>query len=467
VGDGSNLTTKLRRTTSQHLVLRVPCCGVRVPARARAAAYAFLPAPVLLRAVWMKTMVAPALRVAVAASLLAALFGGPTSASAAPSTILSPAPAGYPRMTMMATPNGSSVALASFERPEGSTRRIVVYGRTTVVPEVFAQLGVAAEVPNATPDVDLANGYLLQLPNGTLLCAFRHHDGNGASRVFRIQVSASHDYGVTWALLSTVAQGPIGVWEPYLFRLTTDDNSTVRVAYSAELTNGGEQDVVVQVSGDGGATWGAVSSRIHTPGSRNGMPAIIELLDHSLLAVFEGFWTGVWGDFTVNSARSFDGGTTWPEREMIHAPNSSSSPGGSSFDAGSPQAALCPVTGKIVVVYMSNEPTNVSTADSAVSSWPDGAHAAVQSAHLNYTNVTAPLDWSLSPPAVIPTETPTIYWPSFFLDPDSPLGEGEGDEEGEEGARRRRRLQVNYAMRIAYQGADGSAAVTDATVCID
>lgn len=440
--------------------------------------------------------------VAIATALAAATPLSSATRTTADSTVVSPAPAGYPRLAMI---NNGTQAVGVVEKPDAQYRRLVFIVRTSIDPEAWAENTTIVEYP-ATPDVDLANGYMYQMPNGTLLCAYRHHDGNGANRVYRIATSMSDDFGLTWRLGGVISAGPVGVWEPMLYKWSGDASpDTVHVTYSAEITNGGEQDVVIQDSYDGGLTWGPVSARVHTQYSRNGMPGVSELRDHSLLMVHEGFQNAPnasnpnrWGHFTVNSARSFDGGKTWPQQQVIFdpcagsdtTPSSSSSAALSSsssaalsssssaavgyppcngtvswWDAGSPQVGVCAHTGKIAVVFMSNVPTSSSPPSTSGAAWPDGASIFAISAHLNYTaNVSAPIDWSQGHPGVVPTEPDAnqAYWPSMLLDPQVFSG-GNKQQEQEH-------ADVSagiYDLRVVYQGGDGSAQVTTSTLCID
>lgn len=373
------------------------------------------------------------------------------------STIVSQKPANYPRLMVI---NNVSMAVGTVQKPRpGGLQEQVFVVRTSSSPEVWEDRGVIASAQVAPGGyLDLNNGYVFQMPNGTLLCAYRNHNGTNSDKVYRIQVSKSDDFGASWSFLSTIVEGPIGMWEPFLYRSSWDSSNpeAVHVAYSQELTNGGQQDIVIQDSADGGATWSAVTGRIHTDGSRNGMPGIIEIAaDRSLVAVFEGFWNNAqWGHFTVNSARSFDGGLTWPQRSTVHVPA-----GGNSsvwWDAGSPQIGLCPQNGRVAVVYMSNELTT-SSSEAPRLSWPDGAHLAVVTAYVSAANVSAPIDWAANgPPVTVPIITPTAFWPSLLLDtmPFASLSPKSLRSSGEA-----------PSLRVVYQAGDGSGAMVDASLC--
>jgi hypothetical protein len=298
--------------------------------------------------------------------------------------------------------------------------------------------GPPSVIATAPAADDLANGHLLALPNGTLLCAFRHHFAlPTGGTVYTLQLAASHDAGASWGAPTLITSGATGVWEPFLL-LTP---SALRVAYSAELTNGGEQDVVLRSSSDGGGAWGPVDSVLHTPGSRNGMPGLAVLRDGSLLLVCEGFWGARgWGAFTVNSARSLDGGRSWVQRQVAHAPPAPA-------NAGSPQLALCRNSTLACAVFMSSEAAAAAAAAAAGgassgSAWPDGAHAALLCAAVG--EGAAPINWTAArPPVRVPTATATVYWPSFLAE----SGGGGG------------------SARVAYQGSDGAAYLSDAAAC--
>lgn len=329
-------------------------------------------------------------------------------AASSGSTQLAASPAFYPRVALL--PNGTAVASVATPLANGG-KAISLCVRQTVEGgnETWVSGGVIVQDLNATADPDLDNGFLFATAT-TLLCAYRHHTGVGSARVYRIQVSQCvlATGCTTWSLLSTVSAGPTGVWEPFLFAA----RGQLHVVYSAELTNGGEQDVVQQDSTDGGATWSAVSARVHTAGSRNGMPGVAALPDGSLVMVMEGFWSGLWGHFTVNSVRSYDQATTWTDPVIVHAPSISSG-----ANAGSPQVGVVPALAgspglaAVCAVYMSSEPT-----PPAGIAWPAGAHIASQCLPLNASQPAATLDWASATVRIVNTSSATAFWPSVFLD---------------------------------------------------
>jgi hypothetical protein len=351
------------------------------------------------------------------ALVLLAACGARAARGGADPIPLAAAPAFYPRLL------AGAPALAVVEAPNATARRLVLLARAGAgAGGAWAATGAVVAAAPAAGATDLGNGELLRLASGVLLCALRHHDGVGAARVFRIQVAASADNGTTWAAPVTIAQGPVGVWEPFL---TAGAGGAVHVYYSAELTNGGEQDIVRQTSADGGRTWGAVDARVHTPGSRNGMPGVVALRDGSLLAVFEGFWSPAgWGHFTVNSARSFDGGATWPQRAIVHAPAAAAA------NAGAPQAAAC-ADGRVAVIFMTSE-----GGSGAGGTWPAGARLAAAFGAADAANASAPL--AFSAPAAVPTPGDAL-WPSLFVD--------------------------GGAVRAAWQDAAGAAWVASDALC--
>eukprot|EP00041_Stephanoeca_diplocostata_P011075 m.179954 g.179954 ORF g.179954 m.179954 type:complete len:307 (+) comp18401_c1_seq6:224-1144(+) len=131
--------------------------------------------------------------------------------------------------------------------------------------------------------VDLANCVLHELQNGTLLAAYRHHTGCASETDvctrYALEVSVSYDKGISWHPLSTVVAGSVGMWEPFFFEThgaaveanastasgtlregveaLSQNATSIWIAYSQELTNGGLQSIVWQKTTDRGLSWHA------------------------------------------------------------------------------------------------------------------------------------------------------------------------------------------------------------------
>lgn len=376
--------------------------------------------------------------------------------AAVAATLLSVQPAYYP-VPFLVT-NGSTqtqTAFATMEKPSSDTHRISLLVRNDTGAGEGPWAFVSDVVTDTTPGVDLANGFCVQTPDDWypgLVCAYRHHvPASGGGTLYRLRVSRSDDGGSTWAVAGTITHGPVGVWEPFLYLAWNADTGqrVLRVMYAAELTNGGEQDIAQQESADGGATWGPVTARIHTPHSRNGMPGVAALPDGSLVVVMEGFWTGVWGAFTVGLARSFDGGATWGQTTLVHAP-----PLLSFCHAGAPKVGVCPPAApggpaSVVVGFMDDEPAAGGSCP-LVSVWPNNATLALKVAAMDVANASAPLNFTASPLVRVPTVAPTAVWPALFADYASDGGASRSTHGGSAGG-------SGVALRIAYQSPGDSS----------
>ncbi|RPB17147.1 neuraminidase [Morchella conica CCBAS932] len=218
------------------------------------------------------------------------------------------------------------------------------------------------EVTRGVGDID--NGFLLQLPDGRILCAFRNHSKDGdAYTIYRITVCVSSDNGATWTYLSTPETGspPNGLWEPFM-RIGNDGR--IQLYYSRELA-ADDQDNLVRFSSDGGANWSA-SSVISGSGitSRDGMVGVAKYNDGAdrLIAVFETNEGGVAGSFRIKSVASSDDGATWGNRQTVFEAS------GTNNNAGAPQVAS--VGGSLVVSFMTDE-------DTGLHQWVSGASAKI------------------------------------------------------------------------------------------
>lgn len=163
--------------------------------------------------------------------------------------------------------------------------------------------------------VDLANAFPLQLPDGTILVACRHHALD--RRSYRLQLYASADEGATWQVRSTIVAGTVGLWEPFLFQASRD---VLQVYYASEEGIAPDQRIEMKSSRDGGKTWGEPTTVARKRGSRDGMPAVVRMKDGSLLACFEASDTPPFR-FVIRTVRSTDDGATWSaERSVAYQP---------------------------------------------------------------------------------------------------------------------------------------------------
>ena len=211
--------------------------------------------------------------------------------------------------------------------------------------------GTVAEGPSNANDID--NPYVLQLPSGRVLCAFRNHSkdpSSGAYTFFRITICYSDDMGKTWFYLSQPASdpGPVnGNWEPFL-RYDTS-RRTLQLYYSRE-NSAADQDTLERFSTDNGQTW-SVAQTISGAGltSRDGMTGVATISGNTLMAVFESETNGY---FTINAITSTDNGVTWGGRKTIYTPSAPNT------SAGAPQ--IINVGGTLAVSFQTNEDIGAS-----------------------------------------------------------------------------------------------------------
>jgi BNR repeat-like domain len=258
----------------------------------------------------------------------------------------------YPRANFLA--DGSILgAYTAFS--DGNN--IITLASSTDSGKTWTVVGTAATEPSAGNDLD--NPYPLQLPSGRILITFRNHskDANNNYTMYRITVCYSDDNGVTWTFLSTPAQNPgpnfNGLWEPML-RVAGDGSVQIYYSHELDATN---QVNLMQVSTDGGATWGAPATVSSKTNARDGMTGVTNVSGSNLIAVFE---SGFNGQFTVNSVTSSDDGVTWGNRQPVYTAT------GDNNNAGSPQVAN--VGGTLVCSFMTDE-------DTSEHSWVNGANA--------------------------------------------------------------------------------------------
>ncbi|RKF60839.1 Sialidase superfamily/BNR/Asp-box repeat protein [Erysiphe neolycopersici] len=216
--------------------------------------------------------------------------------------------------------------------------------------------GTAARKPVRSGTLD--NGYLLQLPTGRVLAAFRNHDidSTGKFLVYRITICSSDDNGASWVFLSDAvvvpaAATPNGVWEPYM-RNAVD--GSLQLYYSHERSVD-DQDSVMITSHDEGKSWGEekIISGSTERSSRDGMVGVAELGGQNLIAVFE--TKEPEGTFYLSTVTSMDDGATWGNRQVLYKP-----PTGN--NAGAPQIAR--VGNNLIVSFMTEEDNSIGNAAS-------------------------------------------------------------------------------------------------------
>jgi hypothetical protein len=205
--------------------------------------------------------------------------------------------------------------------------------------------------------VDIGDGHLLRLRNGTLMYSARHNHVDDGHCTYRIQVFWSVDNGRRWNFHSNVMKGEIcrqGLWSSFLLELRSgqlqcyfDDEIS-----PAEAGLAGHQWASVR-------TWDGESWRRHTTVSRahnltdlsrDGMCTVLER-DSFLFAVCESVDTSPPHAGVVRSVTSLDHGLTWSwknrERKVVYQPANHS------FNALSPW--LAPLGDDIVCAFASDE----------------------------------------------------------------------------------------------------------------
>ncbi|KAL8789580.1 MAG: hypothetical protein Q9195_006757 [Heterodermia aff. obscurata] len=246
----------------------------------------------------------------------------------------------YPRANKLS--NGSLIlSYTAFENGDNIIRVVL----STDNGKTWKIQGDVARGPSNANDID--NPYILQLPSGRLIVAFRNHSkdpSNGSYTYFRITICYSDDLGKSWLFLSEPAanSGPVnGLWEPFL-RNALD--GSLQLYYSRENAFD-DQDTLERFSTDGGATWSApqtISGVAIT--SRDGMTGVATVSGSTLIAVFE---TSIVGTFNISAITSTDDGKTWGGRRIIYTPTSPNT------SAGAPQ--VLNVAGALAVSFITNE----------------------------------------------------------------------------------------------------------------
>lgn len=186
---------------------------------------------------------------------------------------------------MRVTPLSDGSLFGGYAATEGDTKILRVV-KSTNGGASWNPVGEVTRTKLEAMDTD--NAFVLQLPTGRILMAFRNHDrvvGTDNFSHYRLTLCASDDGGVTWFFLSQIeeriaAADKNGLWEP-LLRIAR--NGELQVYYSAE-NRGSDQDNLMKTSRDGGQTWSQPRT-VSGAGieSRDGMVGVAEMNDGTLM----------------------------------------------------------------------------------------------------------------------------------------------------------------------------------------
>ena len=253
--------------------------------------------------------------------------------------LIYPGRASYPRVAQLA--DGTLLATFAHSTPESREIGCVSSG------DGGTTWGSYHRILDQNRPVDLDNAFPLQLPDGSILAAYRRHTPG----TYRIEVHASVDGGIHWAYRGTLATGHDGLWEPFLLLLPS---GVVQAYYASEEGCKPDQRIEMRSSSDGGKTWGSSGSPVtvaQKKGSRDGMPGVVRLDKEELLAVFEAQDEPPYR-FVIRGVRSSDNGRTWATtRELIYRP---SNPIANRWAAGAP-SIICLPDKRLLVSFQSDE----------------------------------------------------------------------------------------------------------------
>lgn len=283
-----------------------------------------------------------------ASSSAPALVDRGIEASADATSLSSHNDGAYPRVTYLAD-GGMLATFTRIRSVQGRDEKRIIVSRSDDEGMSWREIG---EVTRGFQDI--GNAFPLQLkqtfPGGIaprLLVAFRNHDRDNAGRwkLMRITVCRSDDNGKSWVFHSEVdlSAPEEGTWEPFL--LDAPDGS-LQIYYARE--RGGPQDIVMKRSFDGGRTWGPRTVVASQGQARDGMPAVATFREASgregLFVIYE---SGLNGRFSIYGSRSYDGGHSWQQRQLIY---SAEPP----FNAGAPQVVRLS-NGILIASFMTDE----------------------------------------------------------------------------------------------------------------
>jgi len=248
-----------------------------------------------------------------------------------PITVFAPRTGGawYPRLLRLRDGD----LLCAYDTDEGASRTHVQISRSGDGGRTWEVLGRASSGMGHA-----ANGQMVQLPDGAVLCAYRLVDGDAKS----LRVARSGDGGRTWEHLSTVVSEPRGVWEPHMIPGAAGD---LLLFHATEAHP--PQAIALRRSGDGGRSWGPEQVVAAHSRSRDGMPVVTRTPEGALVLVFEAQDVGM-HPFVVRSITSTDDGRTWGPRRLVYEP------AGPTKRASAPYVTTLP-TGELLASFQTDE----------------------------------------------------------------------------------------------------------------
>jgi len=230
----------------------------------------------------------------------------------------------------------------------------------------WAKIGLIASDPD--PATDLGDGNLVRLRGGRLLATYRRNQYRGSSAAsprYAIEVAESKDGGRSWRRHSTVETsraGSIrpsrGLWAPLLFVRASGE---VQCYYDDENTPWlrgfpGHQWLMMRALDPRTGRWrppvvvSRAPDRKHL--SRDGMAAVVERLDGTLVCALESVQTEPPHAGLLRVVTSTDGGRTWDWSRGLRPPLYQ--PADVRYHAFSPWLLSLP-SGEILCGFATNE----------------------------------------------------------------------------------------------------------------
>jgi len=209
---------------------------------------------------------------------------------------------GYPRLKRL---NNQSL-FVTYEA-QGNVEYVLSTdeGQTWTAPVILFEKQIQTNGQGQSTTVNMSNGELIELSDGTLLSACNYRPVEEGIVPFAIAVKRSIDKGQTWSEVQVIYEAETyfhdGCWEPSLLELL-DGEVQVYFANEKPFTNSDEQNISMLRSYDKGITWDeqvvTVCFRAH---HRDGMPVPVLLNDEIVVAIEDNV-SGQFKPYTVRTS---------------------------------------------------------------------------------------------------------------------------------------------------------------------